>query len=100
VGDLAELYFVFALIYLFECGEIVPRRALGLAPLFGRWHARRTFAPNASWRRGFLFGEPWPPLSPALVTEPVPLVVGPDGLGHGSGSGGGDDARFIAWSDV
>ena len=27
-----------------------------------------------------MFGEPWPPLSPALVTEPLPLVVGPDGL--------------------
>ena len=97
MGELAELYAVFALIYLFECGEIVPRRALGLVPWLGGWRARRTFAPNSSWRRGLVFGEPWPPLAPALVTEPVPLIVGPDGIGHG---GGGDDARFVPWGDV
>jgi hypothetical protein len=100
VGELAELYAVFALIYLFECGEIVPRRALGLAPWLGRWRARRTFAPNSGWRRGLVFGEPWPPLAPALVTEPVPLIVGPDGIGHGGGGDGGDDARFVPWGEV
>jgi len=101
VGELAELYAVFALIYLFECGEIVPRRALGLMPWLGGWRVRRPFAPNSGWRRGLVFGEPWPPLAPALVTEPVPLIVGPDGIGiGGGGSTGGDEARFVAWADV
>jgi hypothetical protein len=95
VSELAELYFVFALIYLFECGEIVPRRALGLAPFVGAWRARGPFAPNASWRRGLLFGQPWPPLFPALIAEPVPLRVGPDGVGQG-----GDRARFVPWAEV
>jgi hypothetical protein len=95
VSELAELYFVFALIYLAECGEIVPRRALGLAPLLAGWRARGPFAPNSNWRRGALFGQPWPPLSSALVAEPVPLVVGPEGIGHG-----GDDARFLPWAEV
>ena len=58
----------------------VPRRALGLVRRFGRWRVRPTFAPSAGWLRGFVFGEPWPPLSPALVTEPLPLVVGSSGL--------------------
>ena len=40
VSDLAELYLVFALIYVFECGAFVPRRALGLVRRFGRWRAR------------------------------------------------------------
>jgi hypothetical protein len=95
VGDLVELYVLFALIYLFECGEIVPRRARGLVPFLGQWRARRTFVPNTTWRRGLLFGEPWPPLAPTLVTEPAPVVVGPDGLG-----GTGDGARFLPWADV
>jgi hypothetical protein len=42
-----------------------------------------------------LFGQPWPPLSPALVAEPVPLVVGPDGIAPG-----GDGARFVPWAEV
>jgi hypothetical protein len=80
VSDLAELYLVLVLIYGFECAAFVPRRALGLVRRWGRWRLRPTFAPSAGWLRGFVFGEPWPPLSPALVTEPLPLVVGPDGL--------------------
>jgi hypothetical protein len=80
VSDLAELYLVLVVIYAFECAAFVPRRALGLVRRFGRWRVRPTFAPSAGWRRGLVFGEPWPPLSPALVTEPLPLVVGPDGL--------------------
>jgi len=80
VSDLAELYLVLVVIYAFECAAFVPRRALGLVRRFGRWRVRPTFAPSAGWRRGFVFGEPWPPLSPALVTEPLPFVVGPDGL--------------------
>ena len=80
MSDLAELYLVLVVIYAFECAAFVPRRALGLVRRFGRWRVRRTFAPSAGWLRGFVFGEPWPPLSPALVTEPLPLVVGPDGL--------------------
>ena len=100
MGELAELYIVFALIYLFECGEIVPRRALGLVPWLGGWRARRTFSPNPGWRRGLVFGEPWPPLAPALVTEPVPLIVGPDGIGTNASGSGGGDARFVAWGEV
>jgi hypothetical protein len=80
VSDLAELYLVLVLIYAFECAAFVPRRALALVRRSGRWRVRPTFAPSAGWLRGFVFGEPWPPLSPALVTEPLPLVVGPDGL--------------------
>ena len=102
MNELAELYAVFALIYLFECGEIVPRRALGLVAWLGGWRARRTFAPNSGWRRGLVFGEPWPPLAPVLVCEPVPLIVGPDGIGIGGGVGiGGDgEARFIPWAEA
>lgn len=80
MSDLAELYLVLVVIYAFECAAFVPRRALGLVRRFGRWRVRPTFAPSAGWLRGFVFGEPWPPLSPALVTEPLPLVVGPNGL--------------------
>ncbi len=80
MSDLAELYLVLVVIYAFECAAFVPRRALGLVRRFGRWRVRRTFAPSAGWLRGFVFGEPWPPLSPVLVTEALPLVIGPDGL--------------------
>jgi hypothetical protein len=80
VSDLAELYLVLVAIYAFECAAFVPRRALGLVRRFGRWRMRPTFAPSAGWLRGFVFGEPWPPLSPVLATEPLPLVIGPDGL--------------------
>jgi hypothetical protein len=80
VSDLAGLYVVLVLIYAFECAAFVPRRALGVSRWFGRWGVLRAFAPSAAWRRGFVVGEPWPPLSSALVTEPLPLVVGPDGL--------------------
>jgi len=100
VSELAELYVVFALIYLFECSEVVPRRALGFVPWLGGWRVRRPFAPNPAWRRGLVFGEPWPPLAPALVTESVPLIVGPDGIGTGVGGSGVGDARFVAWGDV
>ena len=89
MSDLAELYLVLVLIYWFECGVFVPRRALGLGRRFGRWGVRRTFAPSAGWQRAFVFGEVWPPLSPAIVIEPVPLIVGPDGLNAGA------DADFV-----
>lgn len=98
MSDLAELYLVLAVIYGFECAAFVPRRALGLVRRFGRWRVRPTFAPSAGWLRGFVFGELWPPLSPALVTEPLPLVVGPDGL---YGPAGGDFAQMhLPWQKV
>jgi hypothetical protein len=93
VSDLAELYVVLAIIYWFECAAFVPRRALGVAQRFGRWGARRVFAPGAGWARGFVFGELWPPLSPALVAEPLPLVAGPDGLRV-------DDGAFVPWEEA
>jgi hypothetical protein len=93
VSDLAELYVVLVLIYLFECAAFVPRRALGLGRRFGRWGVRRALAPGAGWLRGFVVGEPWPPLSAALVTEPLPLVAGPDGLRAGDGA-------FVRWEDA
>ena len=94
MSDLAELYLVLVLIYGFECGVFVPRRALGLGRRFGRWGVRKTFAPSAGWQRGFVFAEAWPPLSPAIVIEPVPLIVGPDGLNAGV------DADFVPWEKV
>jgi hypothetical protein len=102
VSELAELYAVFALIYAFECAEVVPRRAVGLVALWGRWRLRRPFIPNAGWARGLLFAEPWPPLAPALVTEPLPLVAGPDGLAWTGGGAGSDEsgARFLPWTEV
>jgi len=109
VSDLVELFLVFALIYTLECAEIVPRRAVGFVAFAGSWRARRTFVPNAAWARGLLFADPWPPLEPALVTEDLPVRLGPDGLGlggeagdrhDGAGGSGGRDARFIPWAEV
>ena len=94
MSELAQLYVLLALIYAFECAAFVPRRALGIARRFGRWGVRPAVAASAAWRRGFVFGEPWPPLSPALVTEPLPLVVGPDGLRVSP------DADVVAWEKV
>jgi hypothetical protein len=92
VSDLAELYLVLVLVYWFECASVVPRSALGLVRQFGRWRVRRTFAPSSTWSRGFVFGEAWPPLSSALVTEPLPLIVGPDGLSA--------EGEFVPWEKV
>jgi hypothetical protein len=94
VSELGQLFVLLALIYAFECAAFVPRRALGIARRFGRWGVRPAFAASAAWRRGFVFGEPWPPLSPALVTEPLPLIVGPDGLRAGP------DADVVPWEKV
>jgi len=80
VSDLAALYVVLVLIYAYECGAFVPRRAVGVVRRLGRWTVGRALAPSAAWRRGFVVGEPWPPLSSAVVAEPLPLVAGPDGL--------------------
>ena len=98
--DFAELYLVLIVIYAFECAAFVPRRALGLVRRFGRWRVRATFAPSAGWLRGFVFGEPWPPLSPALVTEPLPLVVGPDGLYAAEDGDVGRGDAHVPWQKV
>ena len=109
MSDLVELFLVFALIYTLECAEIVPRRAVGFVSFAGSWRVRRTFAPNAAWARGLLFADPWPPLAPALVTEDLPLTLGPDGLGLTNRAGGVDghqsgnddpEDRFIPWTAV
>jgi len=94
VSELAQLFVLLALIYAFECAAFVPRRALGIARRFGRWGVRPALAASAAWRRGFVIGEVWPPLSPALVTETLPLVVGPDGLRADA------DSDVIAWEKV
>jgi hypothetical protein len=90
--ELASLYVFFALLYLFECATWVPRRAVGLVAPLVRWRSWRPFCPNTSWSGGALFGGPLPPLSPALVTEPLPLVLGPDGITH--------DSEFMPWDQV
>jgi hypothetical protein len=93
VSDLAALYIILVLIYAFECAAFVPRRAVGVARRFGRWTVQRALAPSAAWRSGFVLGEPWPPLSSALVAEPLPLVAGPDGISV-------EDGEFVPWEKV
>jgi len=104
LSDLVELFLICALIYTFECAELVPQRALGFVSFVGAWRVRRTFAPNPAWARGLLFADPWPPLAPALVAEDLPLTLGPDGLGLEGGrhQTGRDDreAWFIPWAQV
>jgi hypothetical protein len=92
VNELAELYVVFVVVYLVECAQWGPRRAVAVLALAGRWRCRRSWSPNASWSRGALFGVPWPPLSPALVAETVPVQLGPRGLLH-------DDTELV-WESV
>jgi hypothetical protein len=97
LSELLELCAIFAVVYLLDCGVVVPRRALALVRFAGRWRAQRAFTPNAAWAHGALFGNPLPPLSPPLIVEPLPLVIGPDGVTlDGPPSG----PRFVPWAEV
>jgi hypothetical protein len=90
--ELAELYALFAVIYLAECAAWVPRRTIGLLAPLRRWRARRTFTPNAGWTRGAVLGGPLPPLAPPLVAEPLPFLLGPQGFLGPDG--------FVPWGEV
>jgi hypothetical protein len=91
LSDLAELYAILLVLYLFECCAWVPRRSVGLYCLAGRWRARRAWRPNPSWSRSVVFGTPWPPLTSPLLTDPLPFVLGPDGITLCDGGG------FVPW---
>lgn len=75
--DLAELYLLFLLLYLFECLAWVPRRAVGFFTWAGRWRARPAFRPNDGWSWGVVLGKPWPPLAPPWFAESLPFALDP-----------------------
>jgi hypothetical protein len=100
LSELLELCAIFAVIYLLDCGVVVPRRAVGLVRFAGRWRAQRAFSPNASWSQGALFGNPLPPLSPPLIVEPLPLVIGPNGVTFEGPATAATEGRFVRWDDV
>ena len=80
MSELAELYALFLVIYLFECLAWVPRRTVGFFHFLGRWRGRAALRPNASWSTSVVFGKPWPPLSPPWLAEPLPFAIDPKGL--------------------
>jgi hypothetical protein len=80
LSELAELYLLFLVLYLFECLAWVPRRAVGFFAFAGRWRGRNAFRPNASWSVSVVFGKPWPPLSPPWLAEPLPFALDPTGI--------------------
>ena len=80
MSELAELYALFLILYLFECLAWVPRRSVGFFHFAARWRGRLAFRPNASWSVSVVFGKPWPPLSPPWLAEPLPFAIDPDGL--------------------
>jgi hypothetical protein len=80
LSELAELYVLFLVLYLFECLAWVPRRTVGFFALSGRWRARIAFRPNASWSVSVVLGKPWPPLSPPWLAEPLPVAIDPLGI--------------------
>ena len=80
MSELAELYLLFLVLYLFECLAWVPRRAVGFFAFAGRWRGRNAFRPNASWSVSVVFGKPWPPLSPPWLAEPLPFALDPTGI--------------------
>ena len=95
MSELAELYVLFLVLYLFECLAWVPRRAVGFFAFAGRWRARRAFRPNASWSISVVFGKPWPPLSPPWLAEPLPFALDPQGITLVEA-----DQRRLAWEDL
>jgi hypothetical protein len=80
LSDLAELYLVFLVLYLFECLAWVPRRTVGFFAFAGHYWGRTAFRPNTSWSGSVLFGKPWPPLSPPWLAEPLPFALDPQGI--------------------
>lgn len=99
MSELAELYAIFLVLYLFECCAWVPRRSIGIVRILGRWRARRAWRPSANVKSSVCFGAPWPPLGSALLTDPLPVVLGPDGIA-GAREDGVDGAWFTPWADL
>jgi hypothetical protein len=95
LSELAELYLLFGVLYLFECLAWVPRRSVGFFSFAGRWRGRIASRPNASWSVSVVFGKPWPPLSPPWLAEPLPLAIDPQGITLIE-----SDKRRLAWEDM
>ena len=95
MSELAELYLLFGVLYLFECLAWVPRRSVGFFAFAGRWRGRMAFRPNAGWSVSVVFGKPWPPLSPPWLAEPLPLALDPQGITLIE-----SDKRRLAWEDM
>jgi hypothetical protein len=95
VQELIELYVLFLLIYLAECFEWVPRQAIGLVQVLGRWRWRPAITLNDAWKHGLLIGEPWPPLSSLLVTEELPLSMDARGV-----RADGEAGACFDWQDL
>jgi hypothetical protein len=88
VSELAELYLIFVVLYLFECLAWVPRRAVGFFGLLGRRRARVAFRPNVGWSSSVVVGQPWPPLAPPWFGEPLPFALDPQGITLTEADGG------------
>jgi hypothetical protein len=97
VTELLELCAIFTVVYLLDCGVVVPRRTVGFVRFVGRWRVQRPFCPNSAWASGALFGNPLPPLPPLLIVEPLPLHAGPDGVTF---DGLAAKVRFVRWSEL
>jgi hypothetical protein len=95
LSELAELYVLFLVLYLFECLAWVPRRTVGFFALLGRWRGRAAFRPNAGWSVSVVFGKPWPPLSPPWLAEPLPMAIDPSGITLIE-----SDGRRLAWEEL
>lgn len=95
MSELAELYAVFVVLYLFECLAWVPRRSVGFLALIGRRRARVAFRPNAGWSASVVVGQPWPPLAPPWFAEPLPFAVDPRGITLTE-----TDGRHLAWEEL
>lgn len=96
MSEIHHLLLLLTLIYLAECLVWVPPTAVGFRALIpGRWRRQRPFKLSPGWRRGALLSLPWPPLGPLLLCEPLPLVLGPGGVGATAAEG-----PFFGWSEV
>jgi hypothetical protein len=95
LSELAELYLLFLVLYLFECLAWVPRRAVGFFRFAGRWRGRKAFRPNASWSVSVIFGKPWLPLSPPWLAEPLPFALDPNGIALIEA-----DQRRLTWEEL
>jgi hypothetical protein len=95
LSELAELFVLFLVLYLFECLAWVPRRTVGFFAFAGRWRARLAFRPNASWSVSVVLGKPWPPLSPPWLAEPLPFAVDPRGITHTE-----SDHQPLTWEEL
>jgi hypothetical protein len=95
LSELAELYLLFLVLYLFECLAWVPRRAVGFFAFAGRWRGRLALRPNASWSIAVVIGKPWPPLSPPWLAEPLPFALDAEGITLIE-----SDMRRLAWEEL